>query len=67
MPEMVGLPTDLGQAADRNKFNIQPIKGFDYSIARHWLFPNSNKASLNIPLKLLLKSQPQPSNGDTLV
>jgi len=28
MPEKLGLPTGVGQAADRDKFNIQPIKVF---------------------------------------
>ncbi len=46
MPETAGLPTGMGQAADRDKINIQQIKGFDYYLAHHWLFPNSNKAIL---------------------
>ncbi len=45
-PEKLGLPTVAGQAGDRDKFNIQPIKGFDHYLARHWLLPNRNKASL---------------------
>jgi len=44
--EKLGLPTGMGQAADRDKFNIQPIKGFDCYLAHHWLFPNSNQVCL---------------------
>ena len=46
MPEKLGLPTGMGQAADRDKFNVQPIKGFDCYLAHHWFLPNSNKARL---------------------
>ena len=46
MPETLGLPTGVGHAADRDKFNIQPIKGFNCYLAHHWLFPNSNNACL---------------------
>jgi len=49
MPETAGLPTGMGQAADRDKINIQQIKEFDYYLAHHWLFPDSNKARLPSP------------------
>ncbi len=54
MPETLGLPTGMGQAGDRDKFNIQPIRGFDYYFAHHWFLPNSHKASLNIPLEIMV-------------
>ncbi len=46
MPEKIGSATGIGHVADGYKFNIQQIKGFDYYLAHHWLFLNSNKASL---------------------
>ena len=48
MPEKLGFASGGGRAADEDKFNIQPIKGFNCYLARHWLLPNSNKASLTL-------------------
>jgi len=45
MAETLGLATGVGQAAKRDKFTIQPIKGFDCYLAHRWYLPNSNKAS----------------------